>query len=431
MEGNDPPSLVRLPPVIPVMNICMFSRIMPAHSPGGMQDHVQTLSAGLARKGHAVSVITSARVDSTEFQTLKGVNIYYLKGTPPGRNTNAYWFGAARKLEELHAGEPFDILHSQSVGAYGVYKKGLNRRYGLPLITSFHGTHLDVLTTSWHTDVALANPVGVARFIALSLNLLYRYLYRDLWFTRASDVVIATSDADPGKYRTLYRLPDGQIRKVYNGIDTDLFTPCADENQELRRVLNIRPEEKIILALARLEKDKGVQNAIASLPRVLAKMAACLVIVGDGDYRPALAAYAREQRVEEHVRFVGAQPLAECVRYFNLCDVFVDPTLRTDGYDLTIAEAMACAKPVIVSDVGANSTLVDAVAPRKGIMIPRGDNDALTREILRVLGDDALARSMGQAGRAEIVARFSIGAMVDGMEQVYVEARARRRMLVT
>ena len=407
------------------MNICMFSRIMPAHAPGGMQDHVQTLSAGLARKGHAVSVITSALPDGKKFDNLDGVKIYFLKGTPPGRNTNAYWFGAARKLEELQAATPFDILHSQSVGAYGVYKKRLNRKYHLPLITTFHGTHWDVLTTSWHTDFALTNPIGVVRFFAMSLNLLYRYAYRDLWFTRRSDVVIATSDADVRKYKALYRVSDARIRKVYNGIDTELFAPRDAGVQELRDALTIRTDEKIILALARLEKDKGVQNAITVLPRVLEKIPVCLVVVGDGEYRPALEALVREKRVAEHVRFVGAQPLAECARYFNLCDVFVDPTLRTDGYDLTIAEAMACAKPVIVSDVGANSTLIEAVTQRDGILIPRGDNDALTREILRVLGDAILAHSMGEAARAKIASRFSIGAMVDGTEWVYAEMLAQ------
>ncbi|MGZ6254287.1 MAG: glycosyltransferase, partial [Candidatus Binataceae bacterium] len=58
---------------------------------------------------------------------------------------------------------------------------------------------------------------------------------------------------------------------------------------------------------------------------------------------------ARARGVAEHVSFVGAQSLAACAQYFNLCDIFLDPTLRTDGYDLTIAEAMACAKPVVVS----------------------------------------------------------------------------------
>jgi glycosyltransferase involved in cell wall biosynthesis len=401
----------------------MFSRIVPAHSPGGMQDHVQALSAGLVQKGHRVSVITSARADGEEFEVADGVEIHFLKGTPIGRNSPRYWFGAARRFEELHSTKPFDILHSQSVGAYGVYKKKSHHKYRLPLVTSLHGAHLDVLTTSWHTDFSLTNPVGTARFLALALNLLFRYAYRDLWFIRGSDVVIATSDADVWKYRLLYRLPDAQMRKVYNGIDTDLFAPCqAISNlQSLRDSLNIRADEKIILALARLQKDKGVQNAIAALPCVLEKIPACLVIVGDGDYRAALERLARNIGVADRVRFVGAQPLAECARYFNLCDLFVDPTLRTDGYDLTIAEAMACAKPVIASDVGANSTLIDAATQRDGILIPRGDNDALTRAILRVLGDAALAKVMGENARAKIVSRFSVEAMVEGMEKVYRE----------
>ncbi len=407
------------------MNICMFSRIVPAHSPGGMQDHVQTLSVGLARKGHHITIITSALSSGKEFETADGVRIYFLTGTPPGQNTNAYWFGAASKFEELHSVTPFEILHSQSVGAYGVYQRKLNQQYRLPLVTAFHGTHLDVFTTSWHTDVSLTNPIGTARFFALTANLLYRYVYRDVWFARGSDVVIATSDADVWKYKTLYRLADARIRKVYNGIDTDLFAPRISNLQSLRADLIIAASDKVILALARLEKDKGVQNAIAIMPRVLEKIPATLVVVGDGEYRGALESLARKKGVADHVRFVGAQSLAECARYFNLCDVFVDPTLRTDGYDLTIAEAMACAKPVIASDVGANSTLIDAATRRDGILIPRGDNDALAREILRVLSDAALARSMGAAAREKVAARFSVGAMVDGMERVYAEAAAR------
>ena len=397
-------------------HICMFSRIMPAHAPGGMQDHVQTLSMGLVKKGHRVSVITSGRADGKEFEVIDGVETHFLAGTTFGRYSARYWTAAAEKFEQLHSVNPFDILHSQSVGALGVYQRGLHRKYHLPLITSFHGTHLDILTTSWHTDFALTNPLGMARFVALSLNLLYRYA-RDFPFAHDSDVLIATSDADVWKYKTLYRVRDAQIRKVYNGIDTDLFAPR--DVAPLRAELNIRADEKILLVLARLQKDKGVQNAIAVLPRVLETFPARLVIVGDGDYRGALESLVRKLGIAEHTCFIGARPLAECARYFNLCDVFVDPTLRTDGYDLTIAEAMACAKPVIASDVGANSTLIDAETQRDGILIPSGDNDALARELLRVLGDDTLRKTMGEHTRAKIVARFSVAAMVEGMQEVY------------
>ncbi len=404
------------------MNICMFSRIMPAHALGGMQDHVQTLSAALARRGHRVAVMTSARADGKEFEIVEGVEIHFLKGTTVGRYSNAFWSASARQCEELHAQKPFDILHSQSIGAFGALQKHLPRQYRLPLVTSLHGTHFDVLTTSWHTDFALTNPLGIARFGAVTAQMLFNYARRDLWFIRASDVVIATSDVDVVKYKKYYHLHDAQIRKVYNGIDAELFAPSPISNlQSQRTQLQIDADDKIILALARLQKDKGVQNAIAVMPRVSAQTRAVLIVVGDGDYRAALEQLARDLGVAERVRFVGAQSLAECARYFNLCDVFVDPTLRTDGYDLTIAEAMACGKPVIVSDVGANSTLIDAATMRDGILIRRGDQDELTRELLRVLNDTALARLMGALAREKIVARFSIPAMVEGMEQVYAE----------
>jgi teichuronic acid biosynthesis glycosyltransferase TuaC len=400
------------------MNICMFSRILPTHAIGGMQDHVQTLSAGLVRKGHRVVVLTTSHPRGVEVENIDGVEAHFLRGTPLGRNTYAYWNAAARAFEELHQQTPFDILHSQSVGAYGVYSRGLHRKYRVPLITSFHGTHLDVFTTSWHTDFSLTNPLGTARFFALSLNLLYRYLRRDVWFTRGSDILIATSDADVAKYKNGYGVPESRVRKVYNGIDAKLFSPR--DASELRGQLNIRLDEKMILALARLQKDKGVQNAIAAMPRVLEKFKVRLVIVGDGDYRAALEKQARESGASEFIHFVGAKTLTECADYFNACDLFADPTLRTDGYDLTIAEAMACAKPVIVSDVGANSTLVNP-GNGDGILIPRGDNAALVREIARVFGDASLVRTMGERARQKILARFSIEAMVDGMENVYRE----------
>ena len=405
------------------MNICMFSRIMPAHSVGGMQDHVQTLSCALVKQGHRVVVITSGRADGIDFANVDGVEIHFLPGTTVGRYSNAYAARSAEKFTQLHAATPFDILHSQSVGAYGIFERGLPRQLHLPIVTSLHGTHLDVLTTSWHTDFAWTNPFGVARFCAVAAKMTFSYAAHDLWFIRSSTVVIATSDADVSKYKKLYRLPDAQIRKVYNGIDTALFAPRREDG--LRAELNIPTGDKIILALARLQKEKGAQNAIAVLSRIREKIPATLVIVGDGDYRAALEKLARDLGVAAHVRFAGAQTLTECARYFNACDVFVDPTLRTDGYDLTIAEAMACAKPAVVSDVGANSTLIDAATQRDGILIPRGDNDALARETLRVLADPALARRLGEQARAKIAARFSIGAMVEGMDKVYREFSIR------
>ncbi len=407
-------------PKQPPLHICMFARILPAHAPGGMQDHVLALSTGLAQRGHRVVILTTSRPDGVEFENAQGVQIHYLRGPPAGRNSNRYWFAAAERFEQLHSAGKFDLLHSQSAGAYGVFNRGLHRKYRLPLITSLHGTHLDVLTTSWHTDFSLQRPLGAARFGLVALDLLFRYAYRDLWLIRGSDLVIGTSDADEDKYVKLYGLDRSRIRKVYNGIDTLLFEP-REPDSALRDRLGIHRGEKAILALARLQKDKGVQNAIAVMPQVLTQVAAHLIVVGDGDYRPALERLARDLGVADRVHFIGALTLSECARYFNLCDLFIDPTLRTDGYDLTIAEAMASARPVIASDVGANSTLIDGSSGRDGILIPRGDNAALAREIVGILGNPERALSLGQSARAKIASRFSIEAMVSDMVGVYRE----------
>ncbi len=405
------------------MNIVLFTRIMPAHSVGGMQDHVNALGAGLAARGHRVAVITTARADGVAFERVGGVEIYYARGTTPARYSAAFWRASAEQTRALHSAHALDILHSHSMGAYGIFRAGLPRALNAPLITSLHGTHADVITTSWHTDFAITRPLGIARFGAITAQMLWNYARRDLRFYRAADCLIATSDADPRKYQTLYRVPAARIRKVYNGIDAELFAPSENGVSDLRRALDIPPGEKILLALARLQKDKGVQNAIDALPAILPELPAHLIIVGDGNYRAALEQRARARGIAARVHFVGAQPLAECARYFNLADIFVNPTIRTNGYDLTIAEAMACAKPVIVSDVGANSTLVDAAT---GILIPRGDAAALARAILRVCADPRAAEAMARRARAKIIAQFSVQAMTEGMERVYAEFGGKR-----
>jgi len=82
---------------------------------------------------------------------------------------------------------------------------------------------------------------------------------------------------------------------------------------------------------------------------------------------------------------------------------------------------------VIASDVGGNSTLIDAGEEPNGVLIARGDNKALARNSVALLKDPGRARGMGERARRKIATRFSIDAMVTGMEQVYAEMVERGR----
>ena len=114
--------------------------------------------------------------------------------------------------------------------------------------------------------------------------------------------------------------------------------------------------------------------------------------------------------------------LEELPDLYAAADLFVNPTVRINGYDLTILQAMACARPVVVSNIGSVPTAVtDGV---DGVLAPPGDPEALAARLLAVLGDRERAAALGAAARTTVVGRFSVEAMVEGTLGAYRAARA-------
>jgi glycosyltransferase involved in cell wall biosynthesis len=124
-----------------------------------------------------------------------------------------------------------------------------------------------------------------------------------------------------------------------------------------------------------------------------------LLFAGDGDLRAVL-----EARVEalgwSGVRFLGFKNQTELPPLYDLCDVFVLPSVR-EAWGLVINEAMNAARPVIASDrVGAAEDLIsDGV---NGFVYPAGNIDALRDRLERVLGDPEKRAAMGAASLARI-----------------------------
>jgi glycosyltransferase involved in cell wall biosynthesis len=122
------------------------------------------------------------------------------------------------------------------------------------------------------------------------------------------------------------------------------------------------------------------------------------------------------------VRFAGAVPLEELPRWYAIADLFLNPTVRINGYDLTILQAMACARPVVVSNIGSVPTAVrDGV---DGVLVPPGDPAALAAAVIALHRDPARAAALGAAARRAVEERFSLERMVDGTLAVYHATRA-------
>ncbi|MBL8483778.1 MAG: glycosyltransferase, partial [Rhodocyclaceae bacterium] len=141
------------------------------------------------------------------------------------------------------------------------------------------------------------------------------------------------------------------------------------------------------------------------------------VILGEGPQRAELEELARSLGIAAQVHFMGfqAQPLA----FIQSMDLFVICS-PSEGLPRVVLEAMLAQKPVIGSDVTGTRELV--LPEQNGLLYPYGDVPALSAALRRLMDDAALRRRMGAAGRARVLAEFSMQGYVDGISEVLTGA---------
>jgi glycosyltransferase involved in cell wall biosynthesis len=129
-----------------------------------------------------------------------------------------------------------------------------------------------------------------------------------------------------------------------------------------------------------------------------------------------LGALARQLGVKDHVRFVGQQPRAALRLWYGAADVFVT-TPWYEPFGITPVEAMACARPVIGSEVGGiKSTVVDGLT---GFLIPARDPRALAERLALLHADPGLATRMGEAGLQRAYCHYTWRAVAQQAAAVY------------
>jgi glycosyltransferase involved in cell wall biosynthesis len=129
-----------------------------------------------------------------------------------------------------------------------------------------------------------------------------------------------------------------------------------------------------------------------------------LLIVGEGHLRPAYMGLASDLGIGDSVIFAGDVRDEDLPSYYACSDVLALPSKdSSEGFGLAILEAGACGKPVIASMVGGVPEVVEDGV--NGLLVPPNDARALSEAILRILGDEELARRLGERGRELAEAR--------------------------
>ena len=219
--------------------------------------------------------------------------------------------------------------------------------------------------------------------------------------------------------------PEPHIRQIYNGVDSDRFSPVGPLPPDWPWPIEGAARPLVIGTVGRLDPIKNQIRLLEAYARLVqasgARMAPLrLAIVGAGPEEGRLRETAQTLGIEPQVWFAGAR--ADAPALLRGFDIFVLPSLN-EGISNTILEAMATARAVVAARVGGNGELIeDGVG---GTLYDAQGADGLVAAIQRYLDDPALREAHGAAARERCIAQFSMEAMVRGYSDLYDRLLAR------
>jgi glycosyltransferase involved in cell wall biosynthesis len=202
-------------------------------------------------------------------------------------------------------------------------------------------------------------------------------------------------------------IPAGKVTTIHYGLD-DLPRRWADNP-----TVTLPAGARVLLAVARLTEQKGVDVAVRALALVRDRHpGAVLVVLGEGPARPEL-----ERVAGGGVYLLGR--VGDVAAWYRRADVLVHPA-RWEGFGLALLEAMLAALPVVATRVSSiPEILVDG---ETGVLVPANDADALAAALDRLLADETLRAAYGEAGLRRARAEFSVERMARQTLQVYERA---------
>lgn len=299
-----------------------------------------------------------------------------------GAGSGLTYPSAARRLAKVIRDHAPDVLHfNESIqAAIGGVTSTLTRRG----ISIFHRHHTTI--------------PGPTR-------LLSRIAGRTCHVTMAVSHAVAEN-----AYRE--RVGRDRVFVAHNGVP-DPQPVAREEIEAARQLLGIRPDEKVVVVVGRLRPEKGHLTLVKAFRLISSRIETPvhLVVVGSGTQEGLIRAEASNL---ERVHLLGHQP--DVAVWFKLGDVAVVPSLK-EPFGLVAAEAMACTRPLVASDVDGLREIVEH--ERSGVLVPPGQVDPLADAIAGILMSRSRADALAAAARKRFESTFTLAAMAERWMEIY------------
>ena len=338
----------------------------------------------LADLGHKIYVLTKLRNNShVNTKKNESIDLNYVK-LPKNKLYRLFQFLLFLiKSIEIIKKENIDVIYSHIYGFYG-------------LINVLGGLLTNRLRIHWHCGF-----VGHFRRKMTKKEVFLGYVPLQLTM-KFVDCLITGVEATKRHYSEFFGILN-KIQLMPNGVSVKRFNPNISTEELVYKFKLIG--KKKILYVHRLASRKGPEYLIKAMELIKTQIRNCiLILVGDGPQREQLEQLTKKRGLEKDIIFTGKIPNADIPKFLALADVFVVPSTE-EGFSRALAEAMACKKPIVATNVGGNPE----VAPdgKVAILVPPRDPDTLAKAIIRILIDKDLAEYLSRNGYKRAINKYS------------------------
>jgi len=383
------------------LTVMMLTWEFPPRIIGGISPHVYHLSKSLAKNGVKVYIVTCDFPGAPQHEVIDDVEIFRIdsyKNPSPDFATWVYLMNinmqkeAAALMNSLN--EKVDIFHAHDwlVANAGI---GLKHVFRKPFLATIHSTE-------------------VGRRDGIHYDYERMIHETEAWLTYEAWKVICCSNYMVSHVLWAFGVPEDKLVMIPNGVNAQEYSKNSDLNQFRRKFA--LPNEKIALYVGRLVYEKGIHVFVNAIPKVLERVNAKFIIVGNGYMKEPLSNLVKNIGLAHKVMFTGFVD-DETLRNLQKCaDVSVIPSLF-EPFGIVALEAMAAKSPAVVSDTGGLAEIIEH--DMTGVKAYPDNPDSLAWGITKVLLDGNYAETIRNNAYRKVQEKYNWDKISQQTKAVY------------
>jgi len=353
---------------------------------GGITTYIYLLGRGLDRSRYELSVFSSGGEMENKLEEV-GIKTYASPFRTKSELSPKLYF-AIPELIKIIKREQIDLLHAHT-RVTQVMAWWIQKITGVPYISTCHGFY--------------KRRIGRRLLPA--------------W----GDRVVAISPPVADSLINDFEVPQKQVKTILNAIDVENLETLTQQKNVASIIseYNLHSTKPTLGIVARVVRDKGHEYLLHATAELLKRYPDLkLLIVGEGPYLAEIKKLSNRLKMDRNVIFLGN--LKDVTKALAVIDIFILPAVWREGFGLSIVEAMALKKPVVVTNIWALNSLVRN--RMNGLLVRPKDVAELTNAIAELIEDRQLRLKIGASAYQTVKNEFSIERMAREFGELYEEA---------